>query len=292
MRVLIFGANGMLGHKVVQVLGQRFDVWGTIRDEFAGVERFGIYARERIIEGVDVTDVQAVRHAVETAMPDVVINAAGVVKQVPESNNFVRTLKINSLFPQLLADLSDEFSFRLITISTDCVFSGDKGNYSETDTPDSRSFYGISKLLGEIKHDNCLTIRTSIIGRELATDHSLVEWFLSNRGEDVKGYVDAVYSGFSTIVLAEIIAEIISGHPQLHGVLHVSSDPINKFELIKLLNQNYGAKVNIEPSNERKIDRSLDSSLFRKTLNWTPPSWEQMIEQMAADTTPYDKWKK
>jgi dTDP-4-dehydrorhamnose reductase len=208
MRILIFGSNGMLGHKLVQILGAKFDVWGTLSGEFLGIERFGIFDRSRTIEQIDITDILSVRRALELARPDVVVNAAGIIKQHPESEDAIRTLRINSVFPKVLAELSDEYKFRLITFSTDCVFSGEKGNYSEAVIPDARTLYGISKLLGEVACDNCLTVRTSIIGRELVSSHSLVEWFLSNRGSTVKGYVNAIYSGFPTI----IIAEILSGH--------------------------------------------------------------------------------
>lgn len=282
----------MLGHKLVQILGAKFEVWGTIRGEFAGVERFGIFDRDRTIERIDVTDIASVRRAIEIAKPEVVINAVGIIKQLPASEDVVQTLKINSVFPQRLAGLSHQYEFRLITISTDCVFSGDKGNYSEVDTPDARNLYGISKLLGEVKGDNCLSIRTSIIGRELATAHSLVEWFLSNSGKTVQGYVNAIYSGFSTVVLAEVLSKIIADHPELQGVYHVSSKPINKFDLLSLLNKYYQANVTIEPFEDHVIDRSLDSSAFRDTINFTPPDWEQMIEQMAADPTPYETWRK
>jgi dTDP-4-dehydrorhamnose reductase len=291
MPILIYGANGMLGHKLVQILGARFDVWGTIRGEFAEIERFGIFDRRRTIEQIDVTDIASVRGALEIAKPDVVINAAGVIKQLPESVDSVRTLKINSVFPQRLAELSVEYGFRLITLSTDCVFSGTKGNYSEADVPDAETLYGISKLLGEVTNHNCLTIRTSIIGRELTTAHSLVEWFLNNRGGAVKGYANAIYSGFPTIVLAEILPGIIAEHPELRGVYHISSDPINKFDLLKLLNKYYQANINIEPCEDHVIDRSLDSSVFARATGFRPANWEEMIQQMVDDPTPYETWR-
>ncbi len=288
---LIFGANGMLGHKLVQSLGAKLEVWTTIKREFSEVEHFGIFERLRTIEMVEVTDIGSVRRAIETAKPDVVINAVGIIKQLPESEDAVRTLKINSIFPQRLGDLSREYGFRLVTISTDCVFTGKKGKYAETDVPDADDLYGISKLLGEVKNERSLTIRTSIIGRELAASHSLVEWFLGNRGGFVRGYVNAIYTGFPTIILAEIIANVILDHPRLNGLYHVSSDPINKFELLYLLNKYYQASVTIEPFGDYVVDKSLDSSVFRRETAFLPPEWEKMIERMASDTTPYDTWR-
>jgi dTDP-4-dehydrorhamnose reductase len=281
----------MLGHKLVQILSAKFDVYGTIRGEFADVERFGIFDCNRTIERTDVTDISSVVRALQIAIPDVVINAAGIIKQRLESEAVVRTLSINSVFPQLLADLSAEYKFRLITISTDCVFSGKSGNYSEAEIPDAQSLYGISKLLGEVKQPNCLTIRTSIIGRELANANGLVEWLLSNRGNTVKGYVNAIYSGFPTIILAELLSKILADHPHLQGLYHVSSDPIDKFQLLNLLNRYYQSNISIAPSEDPRIDRSLDSSAFIRATGVTPMNWEKMIEQMAADRTPYETWR-
>jgi len=292
MRVLVIGGTGMLGHKLVQAFGDRFEVWTTIRGVFSDVERYGIFDRDRVIENIDVTDLESVRTAIENARPDVVVNATGIIKQVRESEDSVLTLKVNAVFPQRLAELAMEGGFRLITIGTDCVFSGDKGNYAEADVADARDLYGTSKLLGEVSYDNCLTIRTSIIGRELAGAHGLIEWFLSNRGKSVKGYVNAIYSGFPTVVLAEILSDIISDHPELSGIHHVSSDPISKHDLLHLLNEHYRANVQIEPFEDYVIDRSLNSSAFRNATGFLPQSWNAMIKKMAADPTHYDTWRK
>ncbi len=288
MRVLIFGAGGMLGHKVYQRLKTDFEVSATIRSDFDSIGRFDLFDKKSIIGNVDVTDLDSILSAIKKTKPEIVINAIGVVKQVPESQDAVRTLAINAVFPRRLADLSGKYGFRLITLSTDCVFAGDKGNYTEADFADAQDLYGISKLLGEVAAKNCLTIRTSIIGRELASAHSLVEWFLTNRRKTIKGYLNAIYSGFPTIILAEIISDIISKQADLHGVFHVSSDPINKFDLLGLLNKYYQANVVINPFEDFVLDRSLDSTAFRQATGFSPLGWEQMIEQMAADPTPYE----
>lgn len=279
----------MLGHKLVQVLGEKLEVWTTIRGGFSGVERFGIFDRDRTIEKVEVIDPATVRGAIETAKPDVVINAVGIIKQIPTSQDVIQTLLINSIFPHQLAELSEEFGFRLICISTDCVFDGRKGNYDEQDDANALDLYGRSKNLGEVSGENCLTLRTSIIGRELNTNHSLVEWFLSRRGERVNGFVNAIYSGFPTIVFADIITDLIMKHDDLSGLFHVSSEPISKFRLLKLINEYYRADVEIEPFENFTIDRSLDSGKFRDATGFNPQPWEAMIEGMAADATIYDK---
>ena len=282
----------MLGHKLYQRLYGILDIFATIRGSFDEVTRFGIFDREGIIENVDLTSEPDIQRAIDISRPDAVINAAGVIKQRPWSKDVFATLTINSILPQRLAGLGQAHGFRTINISTDCVFSGAKGNYLESDPPDSQDLYGISKRLGEITGENCLTLRTSIIGRELETRRSLVEWFLSNRGGNVNGFSRAIYSGFPTIVFADIISNLLMNFPQLSGIYHVSSDPIDKCTLLELLNKAYDANVKIEPDNTFVIDRSLDSSRFRQETLFDPLAWVNMIEIMASDRTPYASFGK
>jgi dTDP-4-dehydrorhamnose reductase len=291
MKILIFGSGGMLGHKLIQVLSPHADVWGTLRRGYGEFGRFGILDETRCIPHVDAADESSIRQAIDHPRPEVVINAIGVVKQLPTSKDVITTLTINSIFPHRLAQLAEEYGFRLITISTDCVFDGKKGNYSEADLPNAVDLYGKSKNLGEVDRGRSLTLRTSIIGRELSTAHSLVEWFLSNEGGSVKGFRQAIYSGFPTVVLANIIKDLIVEHPGLSGLYHVSSDPINKYDLLKLLKKYYKVNIKIEPSDDVRIDRSLDSTRFRTATGFSPSDWPEMVERMASDPTPYRQWK-
>jgi len=291
MKILIFGGAGMLGHKLVQVLGEHFDVHYTLRGLFGPVERFGILPKEKCIENVDVTSYNVIRVVIEDLRPDVVINAVGVIKQKPSANDVITTLETNSIFPQRLASLTSEFGFRLLTISTDCVFSGSRGMYSEHDVPDALDLYGQSKHWGEVAGENCLTIRTSIIGRELTSGHSLIEWFLGNENGSVKGFRRAIYSGFPTIVFADIIRRLIVDFPDLTGLFHVSSEPINKFDLLELVREAYSSNITLEPDDDLAIDRSLDSARFRSLTGFSPPTWPEMIRTMANDPTPYKSWK-
>lgn len=281
----------MLGHKLVQRLQNQFDVWTTFRTAFNDFERFGIFNKKKVFEGVEVTDFEKVSELLSRCRPDLIINAVGVIKQRETSKEIVKTLKINSIFPQQLVEFAQNSGSRLITISTDCVFNGRRGNYTETDVSDAEDLYGKSKNLGEVSAPGCLTLRTSIIGRELETSHSLVEWFLSNRGGNVKGFTKAIYTGFPTVILADIISELIIKHENLQGLYHVSSEPINKFELLQLLKKFYRAPVEIEPYADFEIDRSLDSTKFRKETNFVPLEWEKMIEIMARDSTVYDNFR-
>lgn len=292
MKVLILGGAGMLGHKLLQKLSPEADVFATVRDDGQRLIEFGIASKTQIIPGIDVTDDLVLQKTIDHIRPEVVINAVGVIKQLPTSNNVINTLLVNSILPQKLQNLARQAGFRVIQISTDCVFLGTKGNYSEHDPADALDLYGRSKNLGEITDGDCLTIRTSIIGREIATSHSLIEWFLSNRGGRVKGYANAIYSGFPTIVFADIIRSLLFDYRQLCGLYHISSEPIDKYSLLKLVDEAYGANVAVDRYEDFKIDRSLDSSLYRDLTGFTPPSWEEMVERMADDPTPYENWRK
>ena len=282
----------MLGHKLVQVLHKEADVWYTLRGRFEDVEDYSIFEEQRCVEYIDADGVAETRKTIERLRPDVVINAIGIVKQVSDSKNVIRTLTVNSIFPHRLNEFAVEFGFRLICISTDCVFDGNDGNYSEMDMPNAVDLYGKSKNLGEVVSDRALTLRTSIIGRELQTSHSLVEWFLSNKGKSIKGYANAIYSGFPTVVLADIIKGLIFEHPYMTGLYHVSSDPISKFDLLNLLNNAYGSNIVIRRDEDFKIDRSLDSSKFWNETKFISAGWDEMIEKMAKDPTPYENWRK
>ena len=281
----------MLGHKLVQRLQTDFDVWTTVRTESAEFGKYEILPDKKVIGRVDADDFDSVLGALDSARPDVVINSIGIVKQLPTSRDFVKTLTVNSIFPHRLAEAVSERGSRLVTISTDCVFKGDKGNYSESDEPDALDLYGTSKRLGEVIAPNVLTLRTSIIGRELCTSHSLIEWFLSNRGRAVKGFSQAIYSGFPTIVFADIISSLLRERPDLAGLYHVSSEPISKFELLCMVNRKFGLDIRIEQSDDIRIDRSLNSGRFREETGFVPPSWEVMVERMAIDPTPYIEWR-
>lgn len=281
----------MLGHKLLQRWRDGFDVWTTLRGEFAAYERFGIFDRAKTIDSLSVFDNDALQAAVEKVRPDVIFNAVGIVKQVPNAKNSVATIEINSVLPHRLADIAGNIGARFIQISTDCVFKGDRGNYSELDEPDATDLYGKSKELGEATGENCLTIRTSIIGRELQTGHGLVEWVLANRGTKVRGFANAIFSGFPTLVLADIISSLIRDHSKLSGLYHVSSEPINKFDLLNLIKESYKIDLEIERFEDFHIDRSLDSTKFRTETGFSPKPWCEMVAEMANDKTPYDSWR-
>lgn len=281
----------MLGHKLYQCYKEVFDTWTCVRSSLKDLEKYGFYDPGKVFQEIDIFDLEKIERITEKLKPDVVINCVGIIKQLPVSKDVIRTLTVNAIFPHRLAELSESKGFRLINISTDCVFKGTKGNYTEEDEADAADLYGRSKNLGEVLQKNCLTIRTSIIGRELGTSHSLVDWFLNNEGGNVKGFVNAIYSGFPTIVFADIIADLIINYPKLEGLYHISSEPINKFDLLNLIKKAFQADIEIEPFEDFRIDRSLSCEKFKSITGFEPLSWETMIEKMAADPTPYRNWK-
>ncbi|MFP5247446.1 MAG: dTDP-4-dehydrorhamnose reductase family protein [Thermoanaerobaculia bacterium] len=291
MKLLILGGAGMLGHKVWQRLSPRFETYVTLRSDDAVELLAQMGSRERILTGVDAGDFASIEAAIERVQPDVVVNCIGIIKQLPGAYDPVLSISINSLLPHLLARSLKARGTRLIHISTDCVFNGRKGMYRESDQSDAEDLYGRSKFLGEVAGENALTLRTSIIGRELRASTSLVEWFLSNRGGAVDGYETAIFSGLTTVALADVIGDVIERHSGLTGLYQVSTEPIDKLALLSLLNVAYGANVIIRPSSAVRIDRSLDSSRFREATGWMPRPWPELVAEMAADPTPYDDWR-
>jgi dTDP-4-dehydrorhamnose reductase len=294
MRVLILGGEGMLGHKVFQVLSERFETFATFRGYGGSWTRYPMYAGldpSRTCGGVDALDFDAVVRTFARVKPDAVINCIGIVKQLKEAKDPLVSIAINSLFPHRLAELCVATGARLLHMSTDCVFSGRKGNYVEDDIPDPEDLYGRTKLLGEVSREGCLTVRTSIFGRDFLKQSALLEWFLSNRGGQVRGYVNAIYSGFPTQVLARIMGDLIADHADLWGLYHVSSEPISKYDLLVEIRDVLGLDIDVEPYGDFHCDRSLDSSRFWTETGYPVPSWEEMIAELAQDSTPYDEWR-
>ena len=290
-RILILGGGGMLGHKFVQSFAADFETWTTIRGRAADYTPFGLIDPARVITGIDAQNFEDVMAAFAKVRPHVVINCIGIIKQLPTASDPILNLTINSLLPQRLHRLCHANEARLIHFSTDCVFNGRKGMYTEDDPSDAEDLYGRTKFLGETAGDGALTIRSSLIGRELKSTHGLVEWFLSQRGREVKGYTRAIYSGFTTLTMAWIVRKILVEHPALSGTVQISSEPISKFDLLELLRVAYRLPINIVPDDTVRIDRSLDSRRFRTLTGFSPPTWPQMIDEMASDATRYDEWK-
>lgn len=279
MRILILGGDGMLGHQLLKSLAQRHEVKVTLRQDLEAYSSYKLFDNDNAYVGIDVRSHERLTEVMADFSPEAVINAVGIVKQRPTAKESIPSLEINSLLPHRLSVLCKAVGARLIHLSTDCIFSGKKGNYQESDPSDAGDLYGKTKFLGETQDSHCLTLRTSIIGRELSRHTSLLDWFLAQH-DTVKGFTKAIYTGFTTIEMSRIIEKMLLDYPAASGTYQVSSDPINKYELLLLIREKHGLDIEIVPDDTFCCDRSLDSSRFRAEFNYTPPSWSAMIEEL------------
>lgn len=278
MRILIAGITGMLGHQLVKELAPLHTVAGTSRGAIPAVLQDFSFTHYN----AEASDLSSFEKAIADFKPDAVVNCIGVIKQKKEVKDESPTLAINGEFPHRLYAICRKHGARLLHMSTDCVFSGTKGvPYTEQDKPDPIDLYGRSKLLGEVVGEGAVTLRTSIIGRELGTQVSLLEWAISQKGKTIKGYANALYTGFTTYEMARIIRRVLEKHKDLSGLYQVASSPISKYDLLKLANTVMVLDLTIEKEEEFHMDRRLSGSLFNKTTGYTPPSWTQMIEEIA-----------
>lgn len=281
MRLLILGGSGMLGHQLWRGLHAQHDTWVTLRRPVADFAVHNLFDEAKAIQFDDITDDTALERALGQAKPEAVINCVGLIKQRDEASDEALTLRVNAEFPHRLAKRCGEAGARLIHFSTDCIFAGTKGNYTESDPSDAADLYGQSKHQGEVADAHSVTLRTSVIGHELGTNLALLDWFLSQRGQAINGYTKAIYSGFTTLEMARIVDRILTQHTDLSGVWHVASEPISKFGLLQLCREKLGWEGVIEPNDEFVCDRSLNADRFNQATGYTPPSWEAMISELA-----------
>ena len=283
MRILVMGAGGMLGHKVYQtVSATEHELYGTLRRPLREFERYRLFDPNKIIEGVDARVAEDIERAFLIARPEVVINCLGLIK--PLAKDPALAIELNSLFPYKLARYCDLVGARLMQISTDCVFSGKDGNYTEQSIPDPEDLYGRSKLLGEVAYAPHLTVRTSIIGRELGTKHNLVEWILSQRGE-TNGFARAWFTGLTTRALGRVLASLAE-LPGLHGLLNVAGERVNKYDLLNLVVKYFDLDLKVHSQEDFYCDRSLAAKPLQE-LEIPVPSMEEMVAEMAADNAMY-----
>ena len=279
-RVLVLGATGMLGNAMLRLFAQSagFDAFGSARSTRA-FQLLSEDLADRVVCGVDVENMDSLVSVFTKTRPDIVINCIGLVKQLAEADDPLVAIPTNTLLPHRLARLCDLARARLVHMSTDCIFSGSKGMYTETDASDAKDLYGRSKFLGEVDYPHAITLRTSIIGHELGGARSLIGWFLAQT-DCVKGYKRAIFTGLPTVELARVIRDHVIPHPELHGIYHVSAAPISKFELLTLVAQTYGKTIDISADDQLVIDRSLDCTRFRRATGFAPKPWPELISSM------------
>lgn len=274
------GATGLIGSYIFRYLSSNtpHKVFGSIRNP-EDIGYFPDRYRPHLYPNINVENMAEVSDIFEQVEPEIVINCIGLTKHIPESSDPIKMIELNAMWPHKLAKLCSDYAAKLIHISTDCVFSGTKGNYSELDVPDSSDLYGRTKILGEVDYGGHLTLRTSTIGHELHTKYGLLEWFLAQEKECL-GFSRAIFSGLPSMVFSEVIRDFVLPNTQLRGLYQVSADPINKYDLLKLIANIYGKKIEIKLDREFTIDRSLNYEKFKAATGYTPSAWPDLIETM------------
>jgi len=287
-RVLVLGVIGMLGHMLVRVLSQTHSIFGTIStsyDQNKEIDR--LLPKSQCIDQLDVTDLFKVDTVIRNVQPDVVLNCVGLIKHKMDKRRILDAIIVNSVFPHQLAEICTNMGVRLIHFSTDCVFAGTPGVKRLTDVPDAVDVYGSTKRLGEVSYGTSLTLRTSFIGRQIVGDEELIEWALSQRGQTISGYQNAIYSGLTTRALSDVVAQVIDQCPELIGLFQVASTPISKFDLLSELNVRLRLGMTINRNTTFECDRTLDGSEFSKTTGIQVPSWESMLSELCDDQAFY-----
>lgn len=278
LKVLVLGASGLLGNAVFRVLNQsqNLDVNGTIRDD--SVRQYFTSKLARKLTCVqDLSNTKELNELLIKLCPDVVINCVSVGRPAPK--NPAKMFSILSTFPQRLAYLCRNKRTYLIQVSSDGVFLGDRGSYSELDLPDANDIYGTAKFLGEVSNQNAITLRTSIIGPELYGKAATLEWLLSQSGQ-CSGYVNSFFSGLTTIEFARLLRDIVIPQKNIHGIFHVASQSISKFDLLELIAYRYELDIELIRDATVVVDRTLDGSKFAKLTGYVAPTWSDMIKSM------------
>ena len=289
MKVCVLGAGGLLGHMLIRVLGKSNDVYGStreVRSSSSPLARF--LPQDKWIDEIDASNSESINRVFGFEDFDVVINCIGLIKQRNSQVSDGEMMAVNAEFPHQLAQVANSHGTRVIHISTDCVFSGSKGNYVESDEPDPVDVYGKSKLLGELNDAQNLTLRTSHIGRELTVRKSFIEWLLKHKGGRVDGYSHAIYSGLTTQELSRLISVLLHTNLGITGMFHVSSQPISKLEIINKLNELLNLQVAVTSDSSVQINRSLNSDKFQRATGLTPNNWDQMLSEFCKDQKSYD----
>ena len=282
MKLLILGSSGLLGNTITKYFFTRskFDTYGTLRDNLKiNLFKESFHSKFFIIK--DILDLQDIESIISFIEPEVIINCIGITNKNSIEGIALaeKYIQINSLLPHKLCKICSHYKIRLIHLSSDCVFSGQKGFYSEIDNPDSLDFYGRSKFLGEVSYENTITIRKSAIGHELDSNSGLLEWFL-RQNDKVQGFQKAIFSGLTVLELSKIIENHVIRQKNLNGIFHISGLPISKYDLLKIIAEIYHKTVAIIPNELENIDRSLDASKFNKISGYQPKNWYELIKEM------------
>jgi dTDP-4-dehydrorhamnose reductase len=288
MRVLILGVSGLIGHKLFQGLSSDFEVFGTLHKSKIQYGNKPIFSGNNVIENIDISEFKIINGVCSEINPDVILNCVGITKRKIKTDNIADVLSVNSVFPHKLADWAKVNNKRVIHFSTDCVFDGKVGNYTETSLTTAEDIYGRTKALGEIIYPHTLTIRSSFIGQELFDKTELLDWFLAQEGKQIKGFTNTLYSGVSTIYMARVVKKIISNYPDLNGLYQLAPEkPISKYELLCIAKEAFNLNVEIIPDALHVHRPTLNASKLKQEINLIVPSWTEMMEELASNSSFY-----
>lgn len=294
-KILILGASGMLGHQMWRMLnnwaqGSAHQILGTVRKSKDHYKALNLSNTQNLIDGIDVGDLKKLNSLFDEVKPTVIINCVGLTLRKKDLGDIEKCYQLNGMLPQFVGHWCNTHGAKLFHFSTDCVFDGKKGSsYSEADMPSAFDHYGQSKYLGEAVTGNSLTMRLSIVGRELENRTELIEWIFSQKGKAAKGFAAAKYSGITTNYVVREVIRILEKFPELSGVYHVSSEPITKYEIMQKLNEKFKLNINIEKNSDYVSDKSLDSTRYQKATGYKVPSWDQMIDDLFLDREFYER---
>ena len=282
MKILILGSNGLVGNTISRYFFEKenYQTIAILRD-YSKLKLFHKKFHQKFLVIENILDYEKTKKIIKSVKPDILINCLGITNKEITNNpkQIEKFIIINSLFPHWLQRLCSNIDARLIHFSTDCIFSGKKGFYSEKDIPDPPDIYGRSKLLGELNYENTLTIRKSVIGHELASKNGLLEWFLA-QNNCVQGYKNVIFSGITVLELARLIDTYIIPRSDLKGILNISGQSISKFDLLKILANVYNKSIEIIPNESMNINRTLNGSQFNKLTGYRISPWSSLIKSM------------
>lgn len=289
MKLLILGVSGLIGHKLLQELSVDHEVFGTLHKTKAQYNNLTLFANSNIIEGVDVLNFEKLTGVLQAINPDVVLNCVGITKRKINRNNTQEVIETNAVFPHKLANWAKNHNKRVIHFSSDCVFNGKVGNYTEESLTTAEDLYGRTKALGEIQCSHTLTIRSSFIGQELFDKTELLDWVLTQDGKQIKGFKNVLYSGVSTIFMAKVVNDIISNYPQLSSLYQLAPEvPISKYDLICIAKKVFGLEIDIIPETNYVHQPTLNGAKLKSAIRLKIPSWEQMMEELASNKNFYN----
>ncbi len=282
----------MLGHIMWRRLSAIFpETFATVRHNVSTYKKYGIFKNDNIIDGVDVMDTNALSGLIKGLRPAFILNCIGITKRYVTDENVADCISLNAQLPHRLAQYGKPLGIKVFNFSTDCVFDGLQGNYKDGSSTNATDIYGKTKALGEIRYNNTLTLRSSFIGRELDKGSELLEWFLSQKGESVPGFRNAIYSGITTLEMSRVVIDIIKNYPDLHGLYNVSGHRISKYDLLDKVRRTFDVDIDIEVDDVFICDRSLDSSEFRSITSYEPPGWDAMLKELAEDSALYGRFQ-